>query len=55
MTKNDAYLYFMSIRRKHLTHLQLEIKMQAEGYTEQDIKLVKAWIGSDFAYLAKFK
>lgn len=55
MTKNDAYLYSKKVRRKSLTHAQLEVMMTAEGYSEDDIKLVKAWLGNDREYLAKFK
>ncbi len=54
MTKNDAYLYAKKVRRKYLTHHQLEVQMTSEGYSEDDIKLVKAWLGLDYSYLAKF-
>lgn len=55
MTKNEGYLYAKKLRRKHLTHVELESLMISEGYTESDIKLVKAWLGSDYTYLRKIK
>lgn len=53
MTKNEGYLYAKKIRRKHYTNIELEAIMKAEGYSEDDIKLVKAWLGLDYNYLAK--
>lgn len=44
MSINDAYLYAKNIRRLHLTNIQLEARMSSEGYSEEDIKLVKSWI-----------
>lgn len=55
MTKNEGYLYARLLRRKHLTNIELEALMTSEGYTELDIKLVKAWLSRDMAYLSKVK
>lgn len=55
MTKNDGYLYAKKIRRKHYTNIELEAIMKAEGYGEDDIKLVKAWLSNDYSYIHKLK
>lgn len=41
MTKNEAYLYAKRIYRQKLTHIELEKKMQAEGFNDEAIKMVK--------------
>lgn len=41
MTKNEAYIYAKRIYRQHLTHIQLEKKMQSEGFDDVAIKMVK--------------
>lgn len=46
MTKNDAYLYAKKIYRKHYSNSQIEQIMLKEGYTYDDIKLVKDWLSS---------
>lgn len=43
MTKNEAYLYAKKKLRGVTTNKQLETKMRNEGYTENDIALVKEW------------
>lgn len=55
MTKNEGYLYARKIRRKHYTNIQLEAIMKSEGHSEDDIKLVKAWLSSDYSYLHNLK
>ena len=55
MTKNDGYKYAKKVFRKQLSHKALEELMEKEGFSEKDIKLVKAWLGNDFEYLRNFK
>lgn len=43
MTKNEAYLYAKKQLRGVTTNKQLEAKMRSEGYTEDDIAMVKEW------------
>lgn len=44
MTRNEAYLYAKKIRRRAFTKAELEHRMTAEGFTPEDIKLVRQWL-----------
>ncbi|WYA83483.1 hypothetical protein vBPMCPL1_0103 [Proteus phage vB_PMC-PL1] len=46
MTKNDAYLYAKKIYRRQYSKIQIEQKMLEDGYSYEDIKLVKDWLSS---------
>lgn len=44
MSRNEAYEYAKSIRRKNLTHIELEKLMKSQGHTPDCIRQVKWWL-----------
>lgn len=45
MTTNDAYIFAKKIYRKHYTNRRVESLMKDLGYSEEDTKKVKTWLG----------
>lgn len=47
MNRNEAYLYAMSIRDKHLSNARIELMMKSQGHTPDCIRQVKWWLSHD--------